>query len=143
MSCGVGRRHGLDPTLLWLRRRPAATAPIQPLAWEPPYAAGVAQEMAKKQKKQKKQKKNAESNSSRIRGKIRSLLEEAKPYKSMDDKVLKQLKFYILRIFLQVLVKILIKENGTATTQTKGEQYRKAGGKLMSQKEKGKKANVN
>ena len=61
----------------------------------------------------------------------------------MDDKVLKQLKFYILRIFLQVLVKILIKENGTATTQTKGEQYRKAGGKLMSQKEKGKKANVN
>ena len=23
MSCGVGCRHGLDPTLLWLRRRPA------------------------------------------------------------------------------------------------------------------------
>ena len=27
-----------------------ATAPIRPLAWEPPYAAGAAQEMAKRQK---------------------------------------------------------------------------------------------
>ena len=42
MSCGVGRRHSLDPTLLWLWRRLAATAPIKPLAWEPPYAAGAA-----------------------------------------------------------------------------------------------------
>ena len=48
VSCGVGRRHGLDPVLLWLWRRPVATAPIRPLAWEPPYAMGVAQEMAKK-----------------------------------------------------------------------------------------------
>ena len=28
--------------LLWLWRRPAAVAPIRPLAWEPPYAAGAA-----------------------------------------------------------------------------------------------------
>ena len=42
MSCGVGRRCTLDPELLlWLWRRPVATAPIRPLAWEPPYAAGV------------------------------------------------------------------------------------------------------
>jgi len=34
-----------DPALLWLWCRPAATAPIGPLAWEPPYAAGAAQEM--------------------------------------------------------------------------------------------------
>jgi len=39
-----------------------ATAPIQPLAWEPPYAAEVAQEIAtttkdKKTKKKKKKKK--------------------------------------------------------------------------------------
>ena len=27
--------------LLWLWYRPAATAPIRPLAWEPPYAAGM------------------------------------------------------------------------------------------------------
>ena len=31
-----------DPELLWLWCRLAATAPIQPLAWEPPYAEGVA-----------------------------------------------------------------------------------------------------
>ena len=42
MSYGVGRRHGSDPVLLWLSRRPAAIAPIQPLAWEPPHAEGVA-----------------------------------------------------------------------------------------------------
>ena len=42
MSCGVGRRRSLDPELLWLWCRPAATALIQPLAWEPPYAAGTA-----------------------------------------------------------------------------------------------------
>ena len=40
-----------DPALLWLWRRPAATAPIRPLAWEPPYATGAAQEIAKRQKK--------------------------------------------------------------------------------------------
>ena len=50
MSCGVGRRHGLDLALLQLWRRPVATAPIQPLAWEPLYAAGAVQEMAKKKK---------------------------------------------------------------------------------------------
>ena len=37
MSCVVGCRCGLDPTLLWLWRRLEATAPIQPLAWELPY----------------------------------------------------------------------------------------------------------
>ena len=42
MSCGVCHRHGSDPTLLWLWRRPAAVSPIRPLAWEFPYAAGVA-----------------------------------------------------------------------------------------------------
>jgi len=29
---------------------------IRPLAWEPPYAAGAAQEIAKRQKKKKKKK---------------------------------------------------------------------------------------
>ena len=41
MSCGIGRRQGSDPVLPWLWYRPAATAPIRPLAWEPPYAASV------------------------------------------------------------------------------------------------------
>ena len=42
MSCGEGRRLGLDLGLLWLWCRLAATAPIPTLAWEPPYATGVA-----------------------------------------------------------------------------------------------------
>ena len=42
MSCGVGYGHGSDPELLWLWRRTAAVAPIQPLAWELPYATGAA-----------------------------------------------------------------------------------------------------
>ena len=40
--------------LLWLWHLPVATAPIQPLAWESPYALG---ETLKKQKKKKKKKK--------------------------------------------------------------------------------------
>ena len=54
VSCGVGLRHGSDPTLLWLWRRPGATAPSRPLAWEPPYAAGAALEKTKKKKKKRK-----------------------------------------------------------------------------------------
>ena len=42
MSCGVGRRRGLDLALLWLWHRLEATAPIRPLALEPLYAVGVA-----------------------------------------------------------------------------------------------------
>ena len=50
VSCGVGRRCGSDLALLWLWCRPAATAPIRPLAWEPPYAEGVALEKTEKTK---------------------------------------------------------------------------------------------
>ena len=39
-----------DPALLWLWCRPAATAPIQPLDWKLPYAAGAALESKKKKK---------------------------------------------------------------------------------------------
>ena len=42
MSCGVGRRHDLDPVWLWLWCRLAAAALIRPLVWEPPYAEGAA-----------------------------------------------------------------------------------------------------
>ena len=54
MSCGVGRRCGLDPALLWLWRRLVATAPMGPLAWELPYATGATLEKANRQKKEKK-----------------------------------------------------------------------------------------
>ena len=46
--CGVGCRRGSDLALLWLRCRLAAVALIIPLAWEPPYALGVALKRKKK-----------------------------------------------------------------------------------------------
>ena len=51
MSYGVGHRCSSDPTLLWLWHRPAVTALIQLLAWEPLYAAGVALKRQKTKKK--------------------------------------------------------------------------------------------
>ena len=51
MSCGgVGHRYGSNPTLLWLWLW-CRVALIRPLAWEVPYATGVA---LKKQNKTKK-----------------------------------------------------------------------------------------
>ena len=52
MSYGVGHRRGLDPALLWLWCRPAARAPIRPLAWELPYA--MEDKKTKQTNKQKK-----------------------------------------------------------------------------------------
>ena len=43
----MGPRCDSDLVLLWLWHRPAAAAPIRPLAWELPHAAGAA---LKKQK---------------------------------------------------------------------------------------------
>ena len=40
-----------DLALMWLWRRPAAIALIQPLTWDPPYAAGAALKRQKKKKK--------------------------------------------------------------------------------------------
>ena len=51
MSCGVGHRRSLDPVLLWLWCRPAATAPIRALTWKPPFATGVALKRQKDEKK--------------------------------------------------------------------------------------------
>ena len=53
-----GRIPGLaqwvkDPALLWLWRRPSATAPIRPLAWEPPYATDEPLNTQKYNKKKK------------------------------------------------------------------------------------------
>ena len=51
MSCGVGRKHGSDPALLWLWCRLAAAAPILPLAWQLPYATGAALKKGRGEKK--------------------------------------------------------------------------------------------
>ena len=51
MNCGVGCKCNLDPMLLWLWCRLAATVPIQPLSRELPCAEGAA--LKKRQKKEK------------------------------------------------------------------------------------------
>ena len=58
MSYGVGRRHSLEPALLWLWCRLAATAPNGPLAWELPFAVGAALKGQKTKKKTYKTYKN-------------------------------------------------------------------------------------
>ena len=52
MICGVGhRQQGLDPVSLWLWCRPAAAAPIQPIAWEFPSAINVALKSKEKERR--------------------------------------------------------------------------------------------
>ena len=53
MSYGVGHRHNSDLPWLCLWHRPAAAAPIGPLAWELPYAAGMALKSTKERKKER------------------------------------------------------------------------------------------
>ena len=52
------RRHGSD--LAWLWRRAAATAPIQPLAWEPSYDMGAAPQKRKKSSKAQSMTRNSD-----------------------------------------------------------------------------------
>ena len=64
MSCSTGSRLSLDPPLMWLWCRPAATALIQALAWEPPCAVGAAlknyrgKEKKREREKERTQKEN-------------------------------------------------------------------------------------
>ena len=51
MSCGGGRRCGWDLAWLWLRRRLATVALVEPLASELPDVADTA--LKKKEKKRK------------------------------------------------------------------------------------------
>ena len=53
MSCGVGPRCSSDPERLWLWLWRAAVASTGPLAWEPPYAMGMALKGQKPKKKKK------------------------------------------------------------------------------------------
>ena len=61
VSCGVGCRHSSDLALLWLWRRPKAAALIRPLAWELPYAMGVALKRQKDKKRKKRKRKRGSS----------------------------------------------------------------------------------
>ena len=53
---GVAVRCSSDPDWLWLWHRLVAIALMQPLAWECPYAIGVALKKQKAKKKKKKRK---------------------------------------------------------------------------------------
>ena len=53
MSYDVGLRHGSELVWMWLWHRSASTAPIRPLAWEPP-CPGVQPKKDKKKLKNKK-----------------------------------------------------------------------------------------
>ena len=69
MSYGVGRRRGLDVVLLWLWCRPVAIVLIQPLAWEPLYAASTA--LKRKERKREKEGRREEGKTDRqVRGKL-------------------------------------------------------------------------
>ena len=56
MSCGVDRRRGLDPALLWLWHKLAAVALIGPLVWDLPHAEGAAPKSESKKKKKRLEK---------------------------------------------------------------------------------------
>ena len=62
MSCGVGHRGSLDLAFLWLWHRPAAVAPIRPLAWEPAYVSRCGPEKTKDRKKKEKKTKEKKRN---------------------------------------------------------------------------------
>ena len=53
VSCGVSRRRGLDPELLWLRRGPAAVALIQPLSLGTSTCHGCGPKKSKNKNKNK------------------------------------------------------------------------------------------
>ena len=57
-------RLGSDTTVLGLWHRPGATATIQPLAWELPYAVGVALKRQKRKKRERESKRSLFSHSS-------------------------------------------------------------------------------
>ena len=61
MSRGIGCRRCLDPALMWLWCRPAATAPVGPLAWGHPYITDTALKRQKDKKKKKKKKREREN----------------------------------------------------------------------------------
>ena len=54
LSCAVGHRCSSDSEFLWLWLWLAAGTLIRPLAWEPPYAIGVALRNKKQTNKQQK-----------------------------------------------------------------------------------------
>ena len=115
MSCGLGRRYGSDPTLPWLWYRSAAIAPIQPLAWEPPYAAGATLKRPKKQNKTKQKTKTKTKQNKKTK---------TKPLSYRHETCIKSLKYNLLlpvipgqAEFNVNMMSILREEKGTLVLQ--------------------------
>ena len=77
--CGVGRRHGSDPVLLWPWHRPAAVAPINPNL-EPSYATGVALKKRERERDEQKGKGMLEGGPSFPKSKGRRTREGLDPF---------------------------------------------------------------
>ena len=89
MSCGVGRRQGSEPALLWLWHRLAATAPIGSLAWEPPYATGVALKKTRERERERERRKEKEKKERKERER-----KERKRTEKKKEKEKKEISFW-------------------------------------------------
>ena len=89
-SRSVGRRCGSDPGMLWLWCRPAAAAPLPPIAWELLFAAGRAV------KTKKKQQPPPEKNPTHYADHIHPLLRSSCGIKSTLNKIQCLLKRYTI-----------------------------------------------
>ena len=67
-----------DPELLWLWRRQAATAPVGPLTWESPCAAGAALKRTKRKQK-KKCLKNKQTNNNNKTNVLKAIFPDIRP----------------------------------------------------------------
>ena len=88
MSCVVGHTCGSDPMLLWLWHRPATTALIIPLAWEPLYAMGEALKRQKIRRREIKERIPFTTESERIKYPGINLSKETKDLYSKNYKML-------------------------------------------------------
>ena len=79
MHYGVGHTCSLELTLMWLLHRAEATAPIGPLALEPPYTTGAVLKSQKKifflQRRQEYKMGKSQSFQQVVLGKLGSCLE--------------------------------------------------------------------
>ena len=82
-----------DVAVAW--GRPVAVALIRPLACEPPYAVGAAQENGKKTKKKKKKERKKEKKKSSVRLIVSSILETMEACISVKKEKYGNKKFYI------------------------------------------------
>ena len=93
-----------------------ATAPIRPLAWEPPYAEDAAQEKTKRQKQTKKQNKTTTTRSYFTFNRTAKIEKTDNKTISITDEGMEKLELHILMVYV-VMVRIC--KNSTAALEKK------------------------